>query len=98
MVAPGAHQPHLILTSKTHHVSGSGGCNRVMGSYEMKNDQLTFSQVVSTMLACPQVMDTEKAFLDALRKVQRWKIEGQDLVLTDGDGQVVARFAQHSAK
>ena len=69
-----------------------------MGNYEMKDDQLTFSQMVSTMMACPQGMDTEKALLDAIRKVQRWKIEGQNLALMDGDGQVVARFARHSAK
>ncbi|HST09012.1 MAG TPA: META domain-containing protein [Terriglobales bacterium] len=97
-VAPGAHQPHFILSSKTHHLSGAGGCNRVMGSYEMKDEQLTFSQMVSTMMACPQGMDTEKTFLDALRKAQRWKIEGQNLALMDGDGQVVARFSRHSVK
>jgi heat shock protein HslJ len=97
-VASGVHQPHFILTSKTHHVTGSGGCNRVMGSYEVKDDRLTFSQMVSTMMACPQGMDTEKAYLDALRKVQKYTIEGQDLTLMDGDGQVVARFTRHPAK
>jgi META domain len=27
-----------------HHVSGSGGCNRLMGSYEAKGAQLTFAR------------------------------------------------------
>jgi putative lipoprotein len=90
---------HLTLNSKTHHVSGSGGCNRLTGSYEVKDEHIiTFSKMASTMMACLEGMDTEKAFLEALNKVKGWKIEGSKLELLDGDGQVVGRFLSRPAK
>jgi putative lipoprotein len=92
------HDAHLVFHSKTQHVSGSGGCNRLTGSYEVKGDQLSFSQMAATMMACPEGMDTEKAFLDALNKVKAWKIEGGKLELLDGEGQVMGRFASRAAK
>jgi putative lipoprotein len=99
-VAPANHEneAHLVLNSKTHRVSGSGGCNRLTGNYEVKGDQLTFIQMSATMMACPEGMDTEKAFLDALNKVKGWKIEGKDLELLDGDARVVARFVSLPAE
>jgi heat shock protein HslJ len=36
--------PHLLLTAESHRVSGSGGCNRMEGSYELSGDNLTFSK------------------------------------------------------
>jgi heat shock protein HslJ len=52
--------------------------------------------MAGTMMACAQGMDTEKAFLEALRQVERWKIAGQHLELFDAAGKQVARFeARH---
>jgi heat shock protein HslJ len=81
-----------------HHVRGSGGCNRLMGSYEAKGAQLTFSQMATTRMACAQGMDTEKALVEALATVKGWKITGQQLELLEGDGQVVASFVRRAAK
>ena len=92
VTAPSPNEPHLILDSKTHRVSGSGGCNRLMGSYELTGDQLTFSHVGSTRMACAEGMDTEKQFLDALGKVKTWKLAEHQLELRDGEGHLVARF------
>jgi heat shock protein HslJ len=33
-------EPHLILDSETRRVSGSGGCNRLVGSYTLDGDRL----------------------------------------------------------
>ena len=86
-------EPNFVLTSENHRVSGSGGCNRIMGSYELRGDHLTFSQMASTMMACVKGMDTEKRFLDALGRVKTWKIAGQQLLLSDAEGKVIARFS-----
>jgi len=95
-VASPQREPHLLLNSETRRVGGSGGCNRLMASYELKGDQLTFGQMAGTMMACPEGMETEKAFLEALKQVSRWKIAGQDLELIDGAGNAVARLeARH---
>jgi heat shock protein HslJ len=86
------HQPHLALDRTTHRMSGSGGCNRISGGYTLKGWKLTFGHVMSTMMACPGVMDTEQNLLKALGDVKRWAITGQRLELMDGAGKVVAVF------
>jgi heat shock protein HslJ len=85
-------EPHFILNPQSRRVSGSGGCNRMTGSYELKGDRLSFGRVAGTMMACLEGMDTEKAFLDPLRQVNSWKITGQHLELFDAAGKPVARL------
>jgi heat shock protein HslJ len=82
--------PNLVLDPTSHRVSGSGGCNRVSGGYELKGEQLTFGQMTSTRMACPSGMETEQKFLAALRQVKKWKIAGRQLELMDNSGTVVA--------
>jgi copper homeostasis protein (lipoprotein) len=95
-VAAQQREPHFILNPTSRRMGGSGGCNRLMGSYELNGDRLTFGQMAGTMMACPEGMDTEKAFLEALRQVNTWKIAGQHLELFDAAGKLVARFeARH---
>jgi putative lipoprotein len=85
-------EPNFILDSETRRVSGSGGCNRLTGSYELNEDHLKFSQMASTMMACPEGMETEKVFLQALEQVNTWKIGGQQLEFFDAAGNLIARF------
>ncbi len=89
-------EPHFILHQQSRRLSGSGGCNQLMGSYELNGDQLTFGQMAGTMMVCAEGMDTEKAFLEALKQVSRSKIVRQHLELFDSSGHLVARFeARH---
>jgi copper homeostasis protein (lipoprotein) len=85
-------EPHLILQPDQHRVAGSGGCNRLMGSYTLEGERLTFGQMAGTMMACPQGMEQEKAFHEALAKVARWRIVDNRLELFDPAGNVAALF------
>lgn len=50
-------------------VSGTAGCNRLMGSYSQSGDTVDFSQTASTMMACPTPnMEQERAVMGALQK------------------------------
>lgn len=91
-VAEGQTEPHLILASDELRVSGSGGCNRVMGSFELDGDRIRFNQVASTMMACADGMDIEQRFLKSLESVERLRISGSHLDVLDAGGAVVARF------
>ncbi len=82
----------LVLDPQQHRVSGSGGCNRLTGSYELNGDELKFGQTAGTMMMCPKGMDTEQAFLKSLGRANKWKITGPSLALFDSDGNVLARF------
>ena len=62
------------------------------GPYQLTGNQVTFSHMASTMMMCPSEMDLEQRFLKALNETKRWKIEGQELKLMDGEGKVAAVF------
>jgi putative lipoprotein len=91
-VAPRQREAHLILDAKSGRVSGSTGCNRLMGGYELRGNTLAFGRIAATKMACVGGMDTEKAFMDALAQVKTWKIAGCELELFDSADKRVARF------
>jgi len=97
-VADGQREPHFILQPEQKRVAGSGGCNRMMGSYTLGGSKLTFSQMAGTMMACPEGMDVERAFHAALGKVATWRIDGETLELFDAGGVSVAEFESRYMK
>lgn len=97
-VADSQREPHFVLQSETKRVSGSGGCNRMMGGYTLDGNKLSFSQMAGTMMACPDGMDVERAFHTALQTVTRWRIDGETLELFDAAGVSVASFESRYMK
>src|SRR5262245_10180364 len=85
-------QAHFILNPADKRVSGSGGCNRFTGGYELNGDRLTFKQMAGTMMACATGMETEQKFLGALHEVAQARINQQQLELLDVSGSPLARF------
>jgi putative lipoprotein len=85
-------EPHFVLHRADKRISGSGGCNRITGSYALEGERLTFKQMAGTMMACVGGMDTERAFLDALQQVARARVTQQHLELLDASGTVLGRF------
>jgi putative lipoprotein len=85
--------PHLEFDAAASRVSGSGGCNRLTGSFERNGDDLRFGPMAATRMACvEEVMRREGVFLDALGTVTRHQFEGRTLALLAGE-RVVARLA-----
>jgi len=91
-VADTQRAPHIILQAGSNQVTGSGGCNRMFGVYELNGDALRFSGIGSTKMACPSGTDIETTFLPALLKVAKWRVVGRQLELSDSAGMVLARF------
>ena len=83
---------HVMLQPDSKQVAGSGGCNRMFGVYELNGAALRFSGVGSTKMACKDGMDTESAFFAALLRVAKWRMNGQQLELTDASGTVLAKL------
>jgi copper homeostasis protein (lipoprotein) len=90
-VAENQREPHLILAAREPRMSGSGGCNRIMGSFELDGDRLRLGGLAGTMMACPG-MEQERRFLESLGKVRRYRIRGSHLEMLDATGEVLARF------
>lgn len=85
-------EAHIVLHTEESRVAGSGGCNRLMGSYRLDGEALSFGQLATTMMACADGMQTEHAFLTALGDVSAWEVTGLNLTLKDGAGDELAHF------
>ncbi len=67
-------------------VTGNSGCNGLGGSYTVEGDQVTFSEVVMTLMACDDPrMAEEDAVQQVLTNTATFKIEGNTLTLTNND-------------
>jgi heat shock protein HslJ len=73
--------------------SGSGGCNRFMGSYDQAGDQISLGRLEPTRMACAEeVMRAEQAYHSALESVTSWSATGGVLVLSDSAGEALLRY------
>jgi putative lipoprotein len=89
---PGEGVPFLDFDIEELRVSGSGGCNRLTGSFDAIGRELRFGPLATTLMACPEpVMQREAAFLAALAKTTGVELEDDRLVLLGDDG-VLARL------
>lgn len=83
---------HLTINFGSNgQLSGSGGCNRLIGGYTLRGSGLTITRPGTTMMACPPaLMEQEGRFLDVLGKVKRYRIDRSGaLVLTSSDSRTV---------
>lgn len=85
-------EPHLIFALHEMRVSGSGGCNRIAGPFDLDGDTLYLRRLASTRMACTSGMEQEDRFLRALETVERYSIRGNRLELFDVERAVVAEF------
>ncbi|MCD6287019.1 MAG: META domain-containing protein [Anaerolineae bacterium] len=80
------------LDFATEQISGIAFCNRFFGPYEQDGATLSFGMLGSTMMACPD-MEHEGQYFEALGTVAGYRIDADDLVLTDADGDAVLVFS-----
>jgi heat shock protein HslJ len=65
--------------------SGNAGCNRWTANVILREDQIDFTDIVTTKMACAKPkMSAEGAFLTSLRSAKRWRVEGERLII-EGD-------------
>ena len=85
-------EPYIELDKYTHRFSGSTGCNRITGSYELNESGIIdFSKVAATKMMCLN-MELENQFLTIFDWVEKYKIAGDTLTLTGAEDTPLARF------
>jgi len=85
--------PYLQLQADGRRILGTGGCNRLTGTYELRSGSLYFGAVGSTMMACDaEIMKQERQLIDALRLTTAYRISGDRLELVAGH-RVLAEFS-----
>jgi len=84
--ATGAGQPQLVLDADGG-LSGTDGCNQLVGNWELADGTIDFGEVASTMMACDGV-DTWLSGLSTGR------IDGSTLHVLDADGVEIGTLAR----
>lgn len=81
-------------------IVGSGGCNRFRGEAHLQGkEQLRFSALAATRMACmPEPGGQEDKFFKALELTRQARLEGEDLILLDQSGKVLAQLRRTDAK
>jgi putative lipoprotein len=78
-------------------ISGTGGCNRIMGKARIEGAAITLGPLATTRMACsPAVMDQERKFLAALEAARSWRIDAarHKLVLLGAKGETLLVLAR----
>lgn len=84
-------EPHLVFNDDMR-VHGSDGCNNIGGGYTRDDNQLGFTQMISTMMACIDNGAQAQEFTAALETTASYQISDDYLELQDQAGAVIARF------
>lgn len=92
VAAAGTSRGAFLVFESGGRVSGSDGCNRVTGSYELADEAVTFSRMAGTRMACKDTGDVESAFNAALTNAATWRTIGDRLEFFDSGGRRLARF------
>jgi heat shock protein HslJ len=76
---------------KDGRIGGKSAVNQYGGPYTAKDDgSISFGDLVSTMMAGPEPdMKAEQTYLALLAKATSFKVEGDQLTLSGGDGELI---------
>ncbi len=76
--------PAKMLFTAEGKVTGNNGCNKFIGSYQPVGDHLNLSSLGTTRMACGGNADSvERAFNQAVAKVEHFLVKGNELFLTN---------------
>jgi len=92
-IGPHEIRPTIVLDLEESRVSGSGGVNRLTGTFALSESELRFGPLATTRMAGPEsAMQREQSFLGALERVTTYELDGRALTLLTG-GDAVARLS-----
>ncbi|ATA57324.1 META domain-containing protein [Variovorax boronicumulans] len=98
-IAPGG-DAQLQFDRNSGRVSGSGGCNRVTGSFTRAGVSLKLGQMAATRMACadPVRGANEAQFLSALQNTASYRLAPGRLALLDASGRTVALLSNGTTR
>lgn len=75
-------------------MGGFGGCNSYGGEYQVEDNLLSFSRIISTKMACADqnVMQQEQQYFQVLQSAARFEIEDDELTIYYDNGRSVLNF------
>lgn len=86
------HTPSMVINTTSRVFSGSTGCNSMSGSFNFSGSDIKFNKAIHTSKMNCNDYD-EAGFLDALKKVDSYAVNGNELQLKQGST-VLLTFAK----
>ena len=75
--------PVIEIYVEEKRAHGNAGCNTINGKIEVDESNITFSEIMTTQMACPG--DLEQKFLAALQSINSYKLEKFRLFLYEDE-------------
>lgn len=88
---------YFTLNSKDNRVNGYSGCNTFMGTYKLEGTKISFSQMASTRMACPDSDINESEILSVFETADNFTIADGRLSLNKARRASLAVFAKEEA-
>ena len=76
----GRRDAHIVFEVAEKRFTGNGGCNQINGNYTLNKNEIKFTDVIATKMACNDI-EFENTFLSALSSIDRYEVNGNDLLL-----------------
>jgi len=78
-------KPTLTFKLPSAQISGNGGCNGYGGTVKIEGNNISFSNIIHTMMACDGI-EGENQFFKAMETVTSYRIHADtSLILSKGD-------------
>jgi len=77
----------FLLFDKKGKMTGSTGCNNMAGNYQLSKSGIVLEPGAITRMACQGKGET--LFLEALKQVKNFKVDGEKLVLLNGADEIM---------
>lgn len=88
-------QSKITLLMNDSRVSGNSGCNNYMGSYVLKGNEISFSQMGSTMMFCgEEIGEIEGVYLNNLELAKTFNSDEDKLIFYDEKNQEILNYSK----
>ena len=82
----------LRFTQST--VRGKADCNAFFGAFREKADAIEIAGLNTTRMACAGRTEAEQSVLSGLERAKSYRVDGNGLLLIDGDGKPLLRLSE----
>ncbi len=73
-------------------LTGTDGCNRIMGGYSVQGKKIEFLQLAKTQMMCMDGQGITAKFTETLDRVSGYKASADKLELLDDNSNVIMKF------
>lgn len=88
-------QTKITLLMSESKASGNSGCNNYMGSYVLDGNEISFSQMGSTMMFCgEEIGEIEGLYLSNLQIVKKFTSDENNLIFYNEENQEILNYSK----